>query len=331
MDSLISVIIPVYNVEDYLERCVHSVIFQSHSNLDIILVNDGSTDRSGFICESLANRFRRITVIHKENGGLSSARNEGLKVAKGNIITFLDSDDYIHKDMYQILINQMELYSADISECAYRRSWGFIADTDKENAILPIVSDSKTALKKNYNWSCFHSSVWNKLYTRAVIGDVRFPVGKIHEDEFFIYKVIERAKLLVHVDMELLYYQQRTNSIIGQGKTMRSLHAVEAFKERVTHDKEKHPDLYESGCKRLIKTIYDALDSLVLYDNRSARVRKPVMKAFIKELSLVDGNALRNYGSSKKHTLSIRLLRVNKAAFRWFYTVNRKMARFMKS
>ena len=180
----ISIVIPIYNVEKYLPQCLDSVINQTHQNLEIILVNDGSTDSCGEIGEEYAAKDPRIKVIHKENGGLSDARNAGIKVATGEYIAFIDSDDFVAVDFCEKLLETLLENTADVAECDFlafendRDLEKFSTDT-KEKIEVFETEAALELLMKEY----FKQTVWNKLYRREVLGDFEFPVGKINEDE----------------------------------------------------------------------------------------------------------------------------------------------------
>lgn len=219
MDKLISVIIPVYNVSKYLKQCVDSVLNQTYRNLEIILVDDGSTDCSGVICDQYAQTDQRVIVIHKENGGLSDARNTGLEVAKGEYIGFVDSDDFIHPDMYKILSKLLEEKKADIASA----NWQSFFD-GKENDICEsrtgkvLVFEHIESLefliygKDKYKISF---SVWDRLYRKNVVENFYFPKGKCYEDIVWSAKVFYEAKKYVYIDKDLYYYRRRDDSIVG--------------------------------------------------------------------------------------------------------------------
>ena len=211
-NSLISIIVPVYNVEKYLEKCVESIINQTYKNLQIILVDDGSKDNSGKICDEFKLKDDRIEVIHKTNGGLSDARNAGLKIAKGDYIGFVDSDDYVEKDMFETFLSLIEKYNADISIVSYYEfENGKFVEKDYTNELIKMNSleGLKQILidKKIPNYSC------NKLFKRNLFNDIKFPVGKKFEDIATTYRFFEKANLIIFKDVAKYYYIRRENSI----------------------------------------------------------------------------------------------------------------------
>ena len=173
--ELISVIVPVYNVESYVAECIESIQNQTYMNLEIILVNDGSTDNSGDICDQYATYDERIKVIHKENAGVSAARNTGIEAANGDYIAFVDSDDYIAPNMYEDMLRILKENDLDILECtAFRDKGGEIIEGCNDGSLEIFNRDE--ALKMAM-YDCF-VAVWSQLYKRSAIDDVRFPVGR---------------------------------------------------------------------------------------------------------------------------------------------------------
>lgn len=216
MDATISVIIPIYNTEPYLRRCVESVLQQSWTNLEIILVDDGSTDRCPEICDEYALKDDRVRVIHKKNGGLSEARNAGLDIAEGGYIGFVDSDDWIEQTMYQDLLEAAKEADADVACCGYVRTTG----TDNLGGWCPdaqAVVTGEQALRQAMLSTGDNVLVWNKLYRVGMFDDVRFPVGEIHEDNAVFFRLIGQAQRFVYINKREYHYLQRADSIMGGG------------------------------------------------------------------------------------------------------------------
>lgn len=212
MNDLISVIIPVYNIEKYLHRCVDSVIYQTYSNLEIILVDDGSTDTSSRICDEYKNLDERIVVIHKENGGLSDARNVGFDISKGNCILFLDGDDWMVdsalEKMYFTMINE----KANIVVSNYYYSYeikDIIAFVEKEDKSF----NRSKAIEMLLINKEIKNFAWGKLYQRDIIDEILFPKGKLFEDVYWTHLVFNRIDKLVLLSEPLFYYRQRADSI----------------------------------------------------------------------------------------------------------------------
>lgn len=228
---LISVIVPVYKVEAYLEKCIRSVVEQTYRNLEILLVDDGSPDRSGEICDEWAARDSRIRVIHKENGGGGQARNVALDAAKGDLVAFVDSDDYISPDMLSHLYGLLDA-ETDIAECAY-------VETFDDNAAFSLTCETaetyscEEAMLAHIEDRVFRQLIWNKLYRRETIGDIRFPVGTKIDDEFFTYRVLLRARNLKLSDKVCYAYRQQSGSIMHQKYSIKRLEGLLAKQQRL--------------------------------------------------------------------------------------------------
>lgn len=239
---LISVIVPIYNVEQYLDKCITSIVNQSYKNLEIILVDDGATDKCPDICDNWAIKDDRIVVIHKENGGLSDARNSGLNIAKGEYISFIDSDDWIDLKFYEILYNSLFLNNAQIS--ASEVLWVYDDHQKKEEYFYnKKIFSSEEAIQTLIQGRGFYAVAWNKLYKATLFDDIRFPVGKLHEDEFVVYRLIDKAESLVLCKEVNYYYRQRQGSIMKQW-SIEHLDALEAYFERSIFLKYNYPNLY---------------------------------------------------------------------------------------
>jgi len=223
MDKLISVIVPVYNVYKYVDKCIESIINQSYKNLDIILVDDGSTDGSGDICENYKNKDKRISVIHKKNGGLSDARNFGLKYAKGEYLTLVDADDLIRSDMIEGLLKAAIENNADISlgnfeKCSLEYGLEKLNNI-KKDFLLDVKLLPREYLTGNKFDISNHTLItvaWCKLYKKHLFENIVFPYGKLHEDEFTTYKLLDKSNKIIFVDEPYYFYVQREDSIMSK-------------------------------------------------------------------------------------------------------------------
>lgn len=239
----ISIIIPVYKVEEYIDRCIKSVVDQTYNNLEIILVDDGSPDNCPVICDKWAEKDSRIKVIHKNNGGLSDARNIGMKIASGELIGFVDSDDWISKEMYQLLYENMKENESDISACGVKMVW---EDAAEARFLTPTgiqVLDTQEAMEAIIRESQLKQPVWYKLYKTELIRDILFPVGKCNEDVFWTYQAIGRARRVSTFDTPCYFYFQRENSIMGNKYSLKRLDALEAKIERLKYIEREFPQL----------------------------------------------------------------------------------------
>jgi len=225
MDKRISVIVPVYNVEAYLNRCVDSILAQSYEQLEIILVDDGSTDRSPAICDAYVRQDERIRVIHKENGGLSDARNAGLQIATGEYIGFVDSDDWIEPDMYRDMYEAAVKYDAQVAVCRYAEVYkDRVVDGSQGDVLLlnrKEVLDIYICEHPQYK---IYNSVWSKLFCREVIADLKFPMGRNSEDIVFTTKAFCRLERCVYLDRAYYnYVRERDGSIMNGSSGERML------------------------------------------------------------------------------------------------------------
>lgn len=245
----ISVIIPIYNVADYLPACLECVIAQTYKNLEIILVNDGSTDSCPQICEEFAANDDRIKVVHKINGGLSDARNAGFQVASGQFISYVDSDDLLSLVFYEKLLNALLENDADIAECDYIK---FETEQDLINyntALQPAeIYTTEKSLELLMNEQ-LKQVVWNKLYRKQVVAGIEFPIGKINEDEFWTYRVFGNAKKVVQIQDALYFYRQQTGSIMGKKYSLKRLDGLQALEERIGYMHENFPGLETMAIK----------------------------------------------------------------------------------
>lgn len=227
----ISVIIPVYNVENYIRKCLDSVINQTYKNLEIILVDDGSTDKSGKICDEYAIKDERIKVFHKQNGGLSSARNYGLDNMNGVYFTFVDSDDAISDLFVETLYTNLILNEASVSVCSYK---SFTDNLEKDEVVLDKkieILSGKEALHKILSGSINFTVAWGKLYKTENFQELRFPIGKNNEDEFYVNEIC-LAEKWVSTSEELYYYRFNQNGIINGKFNLSKLVAIEALENR---------------------------------------------------------------------------------------------------
>lgn len=249
MNNLISVIVPIYGVEKYLAQCVDSLLAQSYDKLEIILVDDGSPDKCGEICDEYEKKDKRVKVIHKQNGGLSSARNAGLKCATGQYIGYVDSDDYVDPMMYDKMLALIKGEDADIVEC----SCVTFSDGEKPS----LTHDERTerwsgeeALKRLMDYGQYslkpRLAVWTKLFRREIVEDLQFPDGKIHEDVVYDCRAFLRSKTYIMTKDQLCYHRVRKGSIMQMKFGLKDFSKIELMHERTTY-------LFDNGYAELGK------------------------------------------------------------------------------
>lgn len=254
MEQKVSVIVPIYKVEPYLKRAVASILHQTYHNLEIILVDDGSPDQCGRICDDYAKEDNRITVIHKENGGLSDARNAGLDAAHGEYIVFVDSDDFIAEDYVETLMQCLKKYDADVAMCSY----AVTASVELDESIFKAsrdetveVCDRRELLNNlydaNHKDATYFIVSWNKIYKASLWQDVRFPKGRIHEDEATTYKIYDRAQKGVYLHRPLYGYFTAPSSITRDRFNIKRLQWMDALDDRIVYFEDKTAQLNEEG------------------------------------------------------------------------------------
>ena len=266
----ISIIVPVYQVEKYIRQCIESILAQTFTDFELILVDDGSKDNSGKICDEYAEKDKRIRVIHKENDGLSDARNKGLDNASGNYFMFVDGDDYIAPNMAECLYKKISEAKVDIAACNYRYIFeDGKKDFSTENKAEIINANEIFYNRKNERNYGFWTVAWNKLYKREKFKSLRFRFGKYHEDEFWANDIYQMDIKAVTVSESLYYYRQRGNSIMGNKNIRKCFDIIEAFEERINVylKEEKYSDQaykvliysleYLNESKKLIKNEED--------------------------------------------------------------------------
>ncbi len=301
-EPLISIIIPVYNTEQYLRQCLDSVINQSYHNLQVIIVDDGSPDGSPRICDEYM-RDSRVIVIHKENGGLSDARNVGLDAALGDYIGFLDSDDWIDYDFYEVLLRTSLEQEADISCCGFK----WVGEGEEQiilfnpgKCMTPADEIADTLYYNNLN-----VVVWNKLYVARLFENVRFPKGEIHEDEAVYCKIVGSADRIAHVDYSGYNYRKRQSSIVANVYSPRRREIVLKNIERKRAYISKHfPELLS------VLDYYDAQvagDLLINYLDSGGMMSGTEYVHLITECRKKMYFIMKHHGLPVKHKLKILL------------------------
>lgn len=262
IDELVSIIVPAYNVEALVEKCLYSLCMQTYQNIEIIVVDDGSTDRTGQVCRDYAEKDSRIVVITQENGGLSAARNTGIRAAHGSYYMFVDSDDYINHNMVSVLYNNLQKYQADIAMCDFVKIYE--GEEESEQLIFKDVAVEQISLYEYSQvmellWNMGQQTViaWNKLYKKSVFENLFYPVGMIHEDEHLIHHLLSRTKRLVYDNRQLYYYLQRKEGSLTSVISWKNIWcSALAFEDRICffHKKQDKHHLYKS-LERLTKYI----------------------------------------------------------------------------
>lgn len=287
-NMLLTVIIPVYNVEDYLDRCIQSVVDQTYKKLEIILVDDGSTDGSLQICNQWAEEDSRIKVIHKRNGGLSSARNAGIAIATGDVYAFVDSDDFIEPDMYEVMIEALIRTKKDIACC------GRIVDLwgrrEKQEFIIKRekVFSRNEAIKEVLLLQDIDVSACDKVYKKEVFKDIKYPEGKISEDAAIIFNILEKTNGIVHVGRAFYHYIFRKNSISKSCYTHKNYDSYMNCVNTYEFINNFYPQLKQYAriystlvCGNLLESMYGDSESIKLYSEHYRQYKDTFKRGFV--------------------------------------------------
>lgn len=282
MEDLVSIIIPVYQVEKYLEKCLESVINQTYKKIEVILIDDGSKDNSGKICDEYAQKDKRIIVIHKNNEGVSKARNVGIECAKGTYITFVDSDDFIHKDYIEKLYELCKHNNADLSICGtkdilenekvVKKSRKYKKNLDKEDGM-------KELLNEKY-YTCV---IWAKMYKKELFKNIRFnEKTKIAEDLEVLYKVLDKCKKIsINTFENLYYYRIRDDSATVNKYNSDWENEINICEEIIKFVEKKYPNVVNYAIKRYVRINVTCISKVLKYDKNIEQaicLRKNIVK-----------------------------------------------------
>lgn len=271
---LISVILPVYNVESYLDRCMHSLLNQTYKNLEIIMIDDGSTDSSGEICDKYARIDGRVCVIHQKNQGLSAARNKGIENSKGRYLTFVDSDDSVQTDMIEYLFYLLKKFDCKMSLCSHIVYF----TKSKKYRDLGNGKEEKLSAHDCIKSMLYHgdvdTSAWAKLYSREVIDDIRFPVGKFYEDIATTYKYFIKSDYVACGFNSKYIYHVRDNSIVTGSFSLRKLDLLEMTDSMAYEVNEIYSDLKKAVLRRRVYARFSTLNQMLYLDNNNELIKR---------------------------------------------------------
>ena len=306
-NELISVIVPVYNVEQYLEKCVNSIINQTYKNLEIILVDDGATDSSGNMCDELARSDNRIKVYHKENGGLSDARNYGVERATGDYIGFVDSDDYIDSEMYEKLYEAIKKENVDVAECSLKVIYPGKIELFTDEKYYKVLGKTEY-LEEYLTIKKIFGSVWTKLIKSDVAKKLVFPKGKLYEDTYYAYDLIEKVDRYVIMNNPYYNYLMREKSITNAKFNPRILDLIEIVEKFHKTTYENYPGLKEAADCRKMYAYFSVLNSILLEENyRDNEYYSEILNYFKRNyISL-----LKNKYINHNRKLSVILIKLN--------------------
>ncbi len=321
MEDLITVVIPIYKVEKYLQKCLDSIINQSYKNLEIILVNDGSPDNCGKICDEYAKKDTRIKVIHKENGGLSDARNIGIKNANGKYITFIDSDDYITEDYVEYLYELIKKYNVKLSICGIKTVWKETKIQKREKEKEELLN-SKQAFENMLFAKGIEVAAYGKMYLTELWEEYEFPKGKAYEDTAVVYKLIEKAENIAYGNKKCYYYVARVGSISKQQQFNKNEEDyIKHTKEMLEFISKKYPELQKAVERFDIYSKFRILRILIFTNPRNKEMEKNI----ILDIKKNQKDVLTCKNTPARDKIAIVLLNMGLPIFKFFWCIYRKV------
>lgn len=308
----LSIVVPVYKVERFLDKCIESILAQTFTDFELILVDDGSPDNCGKMCDEWAAKDNRIKVIHKKNGGLSDARNTGIDVAQGDYIGLVDSDDYIKPDMFEVLVGNLEKYKADISMCGYADVYANrvrkdnldrkVYEWDQEEAIYQILLGKLLSV---------HAVV--KLYKHSLFENVRYPVGKISEDAYIIMDILKQIKKAVFTPYSAYYYVHRGESINTSKFKEIDLTRIEAHEKNYYFIKKNYPVMEKLAFSRYLGAVGFVAHKIAMTPEEPLdRIKKDLFKKLERNLITI----YKSEYFSLKRKVSLTVLIMSRSAYR---------------
>lgn len=309
----ISVIIPIFNVDKYLVRCINSMLRQSYSFLDIILVDDGSTDDSGRLCDEYQKKDIRIRVIHQKNAGLSAARNAGLDIIKGKYVAFVDSDDYVSEDYFEVLMTIMKKSNADLSVCMSQKFIdGQILQEEKFDIDQTICYSNEEALFDVLYRKNLTLYSWGKLIKASLLKEIRFPVGELFEDVRTTYKIYHKAKKIAFNPVCNYYYYQRMGSIVNSEFNEKKMLQIVASEEILNFVKKEYPHIVNAAISRCFIAAAD-IYRRIPNDKKYAKEKKyaqSLIKKYRKIVLFDRENKLLTRGIALLAVVNVKLVRL---------------------
>lgn len=282
-DCLISIIVPIYNVEKYLNKCIDSIISQTYKNIEIILVDDGSPDNCGKICDEYAKKDNRIKVIHKHNGGLSDARNAGTSVAKGKYLTYIDSDDFVTNDYCEFLYNNIKKTEADISICKHYIMFEDGSKINTGTGKKYLMNKEEAFMRLLYS-DDLDVSAWGKLYKREVMENIFFPKDRLYEDSATTYKLIDKCKCIVFESKPKYIYAVRKNSITTNCFNKKKMDLILSTNEMCDYIEKEFPTLKEACARRKMYAYLSTLGQFVTCKTKKEDKKyQKIMWDYVKE------------------------------------------------
>lgn len=325
----VSVVVPIYKVEKYLNRCVDSIVNQTYTNLEIILINDGSPDNCRKITDNYAKSDSRIIAVHKKNGGLSDARNYGMQYVTGEFTIFVDSDDWLEVKMIDEMVNICLIYNANVVQTAFYYAYDDYLLFDNRYYSKddpPIILNNKSLMTELVINERVKNFAWGKLYKTNIIRDISFEKGVLFEDVFWAHKVMHRVNTYVILNYPMFYYYQRSDSIVAT-YTPRNLDIIKGLKERHCFIRKYYVDLIDESYKVILKT------SLIHYNLLLANNKKDKDGRYKKEIRMYIKNNYTNFKRATEHDKQLKkqlYFFLNHPYLNILFLVTRKVLRKLK-
>ena len=320
-NELISIIVPVYKVEKYLEKCVKSILKQTYTNLEIILVDDGSPDKCGQLCDELAKEDDRIKVYHKENGGLSDARNYGVERANGEYIGFVDSDDYIHESMYEKLYEAIKKSGTQIVECGLTRVYKNTLRPHYEGKDYFLILDKQGYLKEYLENRRLYGSAWCKLIHKDLAKKIKFPIGKIYEDAFYTLELLNNVEKYTLISGNYYYYYIRENSITTRPFSSKDMDYIEIMEKIRDYTLSNFPIYKEKLLVRLTFAYISIFNQLIVTENYKQRQEYKILR---KKLMDIRFKIIANKNAPRNLKIAISLLSINEKLYKFILSKYKK-------
>ena len=316
-NELISIIVPVYKVEKYLEKCVKSIIDQTYKNLEIILVDDGSPDNCGKLCDEFAALDNRIKVYHKENGGLSDARNYGVEKATGKYIGFVDSDDYIHEEMYEKLYIAIKKTGTLVAECGMTRVY--------KNKIRPyykgedyfLILDKKEYLKEYLENKRLYGSAWCKLINANLAKKIKFPIGKIYEDAFYTLELLKYVDEYTLISGNYYYYFIRENSITTRAFSSKDMNYIEIMERISEYTLAEFPQYEEQLVVRITFAYISIFNQLIQCEDYKNKREYMILKNKLRDVWF---KIIKNSAAPSELKMAVTLLNINEKIYKFVWS-----------
>ena len=320
-NELISIIVPVYKVEKYLEKCVKSILKQTYTNLEIILVDDGSPDKCGQLCDELAKTDDRIIVFHKENGGLSDARNYGVERANGEYIGFVDSDDYIHECMYEELYKAIKRSGTSIAECGVTRVYKNTLRPHYEGEDYFLVLDREGYLREYLENKRLYGSAWCKLIHKDLAKKIKFPTGKIYEDAFYTLELLKTVDRYTLISGNYYYYYIRENSITTRPFSSKDMDYIEIMNKIQDYTLSNFPIFKEQLSIRLSFAYISIFNQLLEVNDYKTKKEYKILKDKLKDNYF---KVLVNKKAPRSLKAAILLLSINERLYKFMLSKYKK-------